>query len=62
MSDFVTALGIMLVFEGIIYGAFPHLARQIGQFLLTAPDDVLRIGGLASAILGVGLVWLVRGL
>ncbi|MEN0000809.1 MAG: DUF2065 domain-containing protein [Pseudomonadota bacterium] len=61
MGDFVTALGIMLVFEGIVYGAFPHFARQIGHFLLNAPDDVLRIGGLASAALGVGLVWFVRG-
>ena len=50
----------MLVFEGIIYGAFPHFARQIGQFLLTADDDVLRIGGLAGAAVGVGLVWIVR--
>ena len=60
MGDFLTALGLMLVFEGIVYGAFPHFARQIGQFLLTASDDVLRLAGITSAILGVGLVWFVR--
>ncbi|MEO0544080.1 MAG: DUF2065 domain-containing protein [Pseudomonadota bacterium] len=60
MGDFLTAFGLMLVFEGIVYGAFPQLARQIGHFLLTASDDVLRIGGICSAIFGVGVIWLVR--
>ncbi|MEO1747584.1 MAG: DUF2065 domain-containing protein, partial [Pseudomonadota bacterium] len=60
MSDFLTALGLLLIFEGAIYGAFPHVARQIGQFLLTASDDFLRTAGLLSALVGIIIVWLVR--
>lgn len=60
MYDLITALGLMLVLEGIVYGAFPSIARQIGEFLRTAPDDVLRISGIGSALLGLGIVWLVR--
>ena len=60
MTDFLTALGLLLVFEGAIYGAFPHVARQIGQLLLTASDDLLRTAGLCSALLGILIVWLVR--
>lgn len=62
MADLVTALGLVLVIEGIVYGAFPQLGRQIGEFLRTAPDDLLRIAGLVSAAIGVGIVWLARSL
>ncbi|WP_306117757.1 MULTISPECIES: DUF2065 domain-containing protein [unclassified Roseitalea] len=60
MADLVTALGLVLVIEGIVYGAFPHLGRRIGEFLRTAPDDMLRIAGLASAAIGLGVVWFAR--
>ncbi|RNC95452.1 DUF2065 domain-containing protein [Oceaniradius stylonematis] len=60
MADLVTALGLVLVIEGIVYGAFPDLGRRIGEFLRTAPADQLRIAGLASAAIGVGIVWLAR--
>ncbi len=62
MADLVTALGLVLVIEGIIYGAFPHLGRRIGEFLRTASDDLLRITGLVSAAAGLGVVWLARTL
>lgn len=60
MADLVTALGLVLVIEGIIYGAFPQLGRQIGEFLRNAPADLLRNAGLASAAVGLGIVWLAR--
>lgn len=60
LSDLVTALGLFLVIEGIIYGAFPSLGRKVGEFLRTAPEDLLRITGLVSAALGLGVVWIAR--
>lgn len=60
MSDLITALGLVLVIEGIAYGAFPFLGRRIGQFLLTASDDLLRMAGLLSAAIGLGIVWFAR--
>ncbi len=60
MSDLVTAFGLFLVIEGIIYGAFPSLGRMVGEFLRTAPEDTLRITGLASAAIGLGVVWIAR--
>ena len=61
MADLVTALGLLLVIEGIVYGAFPALGRRVGEFLRTAPDDVLRMAGLLSAAIGLGVVWFARG-
>ena len=60
MSDLVTALGLLLIIEGIAYGAFPSFGRRIGEFLRTASDDLLRIAGLVSAAVGLGIVWFAR--
>lgn len=62
MADLVTALGLVLVIEGIVYGAFPFLGRQIGEFLRTASDDLLRMAGLVSAAIGLAIVWFARSI
>jgi len=62
MTDLVTALGLVLVIEGIVYGAFPQLGRRVGEFLRTASADQLRVAGLVSAAIGLGIVWLARSL
>lgn len=61
MHDLVTALGLVLVIEGVIYGAFPSLGSKIGEMLRTTPEDQIRITGLLSAAIGLVIVWLVRG-
>ena len=30
MGDFIAAIGLVLVIEGIVYGGFPHLAKKLG--------------------------------
>ena len=61
MSDFVAALGLVLVIEGIVSAAFPNITRAAMQAAAEAPPHKMRIVGLAAAIAGIGLVWLVRG-
>lgn len=61
MRDFLTAIGLVLVVEGIVYGGFPGLARKLATEVLGMPENVLRVAGLVAAALGVGVVWLVRG-
>lgn len=61
MDDFLAALGLVLVIEGLVYGGFPHLARRLGAEVQLMPENLLRIGGLAAIALGVFIVWLVRG-
>ena len=31
MSDFLAAIGLVLVFEGLVYGGFPHLAKHLAK-------------------------------
>ncbi|MCC0026997.1 MAG: DUF2065 family protein [Zhengella sp.] len=61
MNDFLTALGLLLVFEGVLYGGFPKLVRRLAEQLQFMPDSMLRAAGLVAVAAGVLLVWIVRG-
>ncbi|MEO3428699.1 DUF2065 domain-containing protein [Pelagibius sp. CAU 1746] len=61
MTDFLTALALVLVIEGLFLAVFPRRLRQIVEMLAEISPDSLRIGGVAAAALGVFLVWLLRG-
>ena len=61
MRDFLVALGLVFVIEGIVFAAFPQAAKRAVANVLQTPDPVLRVIGLASAVVGVVLVWLIRG-
>ena len=62
MTIFLTALGLMLVIEGFLYGGVPSFAKKMAAMLLDTPDDVLRKGGIAAALLGLALIWLAHRL
>jgi hypothetical protein len=61
VQDFLAAMGLVLVIEGLVYGGFPALARKLAAEVVSVPENVLRIGGLVAIAIGVGIVWLVRG-
>ncbi len=61
MQDFLAAIGLVLVIEGLVYGGFPHLAKRLGMEVQSMPENALRVGGLAAIAFGVLIVWLVRG-
>jgi len=61
MSDFIVALGLFFTLEGLVLAAFPGGAKHMMKSVLTTPDNALRIAGIGSALLGLFIVWLVRG-
>ena len=61
MSDFLAAMGLVLVVEGLVYGGFPGLAKRLATEVLGMHENVLRIAGLVAIAAGVAIVWLVRG-
>jgi uncharacterized protein len=60
MSDFLAALGLVFVIEGLIFAAFPAQAKRAMQSVLETPEASLRLIGLGSALVGLVVVWLVR--
>lgn len=61
MIDLLTALALMLVIEGLVLALLPHRVRQLLALMEQMSPDVLRLGGLAAAVVGVACVWLLRG-
>jgi uncharacterized protein YjeT (DUF2065 family) len=61
MADFIVALGLVFVIEGLIFAAKPAAAKNAHGARAGNADGPLRVVGIASAVLGVVLVWLVRG-
>lgn len=60
MRDLVTAIGLVLVIEGLLYGAFPGTARRMAEMLEQTPEDMVRYTGLAVALGGFALVWFTK--
>lgn len=61
MSDFLAALGLVFVIEGLIFAALPAQAKRAMASVLETPDQSLRVIGIGSAVVGLVLVWLMRG-
>ncbi len=61
MNELFTALGLVLVIEGILYAAAPGGMKAMMRSALGTPDQTLRLVGLGAAVLGLVLVWIIRG-
>jgi len=60
VQDFLAAIGLVLVIEGILLAALPMRVRQALEIMRLTPIQQLRIIGLVSAILGLGVIWWMR--
>nr|WP_221238396.1 DUF2065 domain-containing protein [Roseospira visakhapatnamensis] len=60
IQDVFTALGLVLVIEGLLYAVALGPMREMIRQALEMPDHVLRIGGVVAMALGVVVVALAR--
>mgnify|MGYP001571326636 CR=1 FL=1 len=60
-SDFLTALGLVLVFEGLAYAVMPGTMKRFFETARLLDEGAFRLAGLVALVLGVAVVWLVRG-
>ncbi|WP_075217875.1 DUF2065 domain-containing protein [Mongoliimonas terrestris] len=61
MHDFLVALGLVAVIEGVLYAAAPAVMKRSIRQVLDMPDATVRRVGLTAMMVGVLVVWLVRG-
>jgi len=61
MWDLITALGLVLAVEGILFAAFPDAIRRAMYEAAQSPRDRLRAVGIVCALLGIFIIWFVRG-
>jgi uncharacterized protein YjeT (DUF2065 family) len=60
MEDFLAALSLLFVIEGLLFAAFPHATRRAMLEAAKSPDDLVRKIGIVCAVLGVAGLYLVR--
>lgn len=60
LNDLLRACCLMFVLEGIIPFLYPQRWRSLVQTLSTVDDNNLRMMGLISMLLGVGLLYIVN--
>jgi len=61
VSDFLCAVGLVFVLEGVISALFPERMKRTMLLLSTQPSSMVRSIGLGAAVFGLAIVWLVRG-
>ncbi|MBV1694570.1 MAG: DUF2065 family protein [Hyphomicrobiales bacterium] len=61
MSEFLVAVGLVLVIEGLIWAAVPGTAIAMLKAAAETPESTLRLAGAGAIAAGVFIVWLVRG-
>ena len=60
MYELLIAVGLVLALEGALYAGFPGAMKRMMVLVQELPDESLRNAGLAAAVAGVGIVWLVK--
>jgi uncharacterized protein YjeT (DUF2065 family) len=60
LTDLAAAVGLAFVIEGLLFAAFPGFVRARLEQALKEGNDRMRIVGLFSAVVGLGIVWVAR--
>ena len=60
MRDLVTALGLVLVIEGLLYAANPSALKRMMSMVQDMPEQTMRTCGFVAFGLGFVVVWLAR--
>ena len=57
----LTALGLAIAIEGIIYALFPEAMKRMMAMVMVQPTGSIRGAGIGAAVAGVIILWLVQG-
>lgn len=57
MAKILTAIGIVLAFEGLVFALAPGRLEEVLRMLAQMPVETRRLMGLAALASGVALLW-----
>tara|TARA_B100000767_G_C19275926_1_gene333378 strand:- start:3 stop:188 length:186 start_codon:yes stop_codon:yes gene_type:complete len=60
MRELITAFGLFLFIEGILYAIFPSKMKNMLKKLELVNDSQLRTGGLIFAIIGFIIIYYIK--
>ena len=60
MIDFLSAIGLIFILEGLLLFSSPKRLKNILQIITKYPESKIRIIGGVSVLLGIVLLWIIR--
>ena len=59
LEIFLGSIGLLLIIEGLLYAVFPNRMKSLINKMTQMPNETLKWGGIASALLGLMIMWTV---
>ena len=60
ISTLITAFGLFLIIEGLLYAVFPNTMKSMIGKMLNSSNETLKWTGIISAVIGLIIIWLVK--
>jgi len=60
MIDFLSAIGLIFILEGLLLFSSPRRLKKILQIITIYPENKIRMIGGVSVLLGIVLLWIIR--
>tara|TARA_B100000242_G_scaffold267178_1_gene216495 strand:+ start:646 stop:831 length:186 start_codon:yes stop_codon:yes gene_type:complete len=60
MLDFLSAIGLIFILEGLLLFSSPKRLKKILQIITIYPESKIRMIGGLSVFIGIVLLWIIR--
>ena len=60
MKEFIIAIGLVLVIEGLLCALFPSKIKNMTRLIQSMPDKNLKKTGIIFAIIGFIIIWYIK--
>ena len=60
MTEFIIAIGLVFVIEGMLYALFPTSMKKMMSVALGQPENNIRLVGVIAAIIGLIIIYLMK--
>ena len=60
MLDFLSAIGLIFILEGLLLFSSPKRLKKILQLVTIYPESKIRMIGGVSVLIGIVLLWIIR--
>jgi uncharacterized protein YjeT (DUF2065 family) len=60
MLNFLSAIGLIFILEGLLLFSSPKRLKKILQIITIYPENKIRMIGGVSVLIGIVLLWIIR--
>ena len=60
MLDFLSALGLIFILEGLLLFSSPKRLKKILQIITIYPETKIRVIGGVAVLIGIVMLWIIR--